>query len=505
MNVSIIKLPMTRRLKAMNRILNAEALTSHGNVAGRQALIEILEAGLRASDPYHSTRKLIHVEGNRLIVGGADFEPPGSPRSGDEVLDLDEIGRIFVFGAGKGIQRMAKALEDVLGDRLTGGHVIDKQGAECILERIEVTFGAHPVPDVACINGCQRILEMTADLTKNDLVFTMVSNGVSSLLTLPAPGISLEELQRLTYIFQIERGGPTIDLIPIRNHLDQMKGGRFSRHLQPARVFHLLAFHHDDYPKLMTDPSYRWLHTLPDMTTGADAVRALKKWDVWDDAAPSIRAHLTNENPSLRALTIDEFEAMDSRIFCVSPEHLGMAPTVRKKAAELGFTPHVLYSNFTMLPEASQVGMFVANLAKHSEFDGDPFEPPCALISHGELIVTVGDENGMGGRNQEYAISAARELAGTYHVIMGSIDSDGTDGPGHQFVDGHEDVPVLAGAIVDESTLARAEESDYDLFDALKRHDTSPALHALDDGIIASPSLSMCDLSVTLILDRQAR
>ena len=88
---------------------------------------------------------------------------------------------------------------------------------------------------------------------------------------------------------------------------------------------------------------------------------------------------------------------------------------------------------------------------------------------------------------------------------MGSIDSDGTDGPGHQFVDGHEDVPVLAGAIVDGSTLARAEESDYDLFDALKRHDTSPALHALDDGIIASPSLRMCDLSVTLILDRQAR
>ncbi len=146
--------------------------------------------------------------------------------SGEEVFDLDEIGRIFVFGAGKGIQRVAKAIEDVLGDRLTGGHVIDKQGGEKILERIEVTFGAHPVPDEACVRGCERILEMTADLTEDDLVFTMVGNGVSSLLTLPAPGISLAELQRLTYIFQIERGGPTIDLIPIRNHLDQMKGGR---------------------------------------------------------------------------------------------------------------------------------------------------------------------------------------------------------------------------------------------------------------------------------------
>ena len=496
---------MHERVFTVNRILNVESLTSHGNVAGRRALIEILEAGLLASDPYYNTRKLIRVEGKKLIVGGVDFEPPGSPRSGDEVLNLDEIGRIFVFGAGKGIQRVAKAIEDVLGDRLTGGHVIDKQGGEKILERIEVTFGAHPVPDEACVRGCERILEMTADLTEDDLVFTMVGNGVSSLLTLPAPGISLAELQRLTYIFQIERGGPTIDLIPIRNHLDQMKGGRFSRHLQPAKVFHLLAFHHDHYPKLLTDPLYRWLHTLPDMTTGDDAVRALKKWDVWDEAPPSVKAHLTSDDPAYRALTIDEFEAMDSRIFCVSPEHLGMAPMAKRKAAELGFTPHVLYSNFTMLPEARQAGMFVANLAKHSEFDGDPFEPPCALISHGELIVTVGDENGMGGRNQEYAVSAARELAGTHHVVIGSIDSDGTDGPGHQFVDGRENVPILAGAIVDGSTLARAEESGYDLFDALKRHDTSPVLHALDDGIIASPSLSMCDLSVTLVLGRQER
>ncbi|MCU0500918.1 MAG: DUF4147 domain-containing protein, partial [Anaerolineae bacterium] len=127
------------------RILNQGALTSHGNIAGRRALVEIMEAGLQAADPYNNTHRLIRRAGNRLIVGCRDFEPAGDPHSGDEVIDLDQIGRILVFGAGKGIQRIARAIEDILGDRLTGGHVIAKHGDEVICERIGVTHGAHPV------------------------------------------------------------------------------------------------------------------------------------------------------------------------------------------------------------------------------------------------------------------------------------------------------------------------------------------------------------------------
>jgi len=85
---------------------------------------------------------------------------------------------------------------------------------------------------------------------------------------------------------------------------------------------------------------------------------------------------------------------------------------------------------------------------------------------------------------------------------MGSVDSDGTDGPGHQFIDGYEDVPVLTGGIVDYSTSQRAEEMGIDLFEELKQHNVSPPLHALGDGIVATPNLSFADLSVTLILDR---
>ena len=115
-----------------------ENLASHGNILGRKAMLDILEAGLKASDPYNNVKKLIRINRDRLMIGNKEFEPAGTPISGDEVINLDEINNIYVFGAGKGIQRVAKAIEDTLGDRLTGGHVIDKKGQPVILKRIGV-------------------------------------------------------------------------------------------------------------------------------------------------------------------------------------------------------------------------------------------------------------------------------------------------------------------------------------------------------------------------------
>jgi len=367
---------------------------------------------------------------------------------------------------------------------------------------VEITFGAHPVPDEGCVEGCRRILELCADLREDDLVFTALGNGVSALLTLPVEGVSLEDVQRLVYLFQIEKGGPTIDLIPIRNHLDQMKGGKISRHLRPARCVHLLGQLSRTYRDLMYHDLNRWLHVLPDTQTYADAVRNLKKWDAWDDAPQSVKDFLLAADPAQETLRHEEYEAMNARAFCIMPEHLGMLPAARAKAEALGFRTHLLYNNYDMLAEAAQVGKVVSNLAKHSELDGEPFQPPCALFGRNELLVTVGDAKGMGGRNQEYVVAAALQLGETRQVVMGSVDSDGTDGPGHQFIDGYADVPVFTGGIVDYSTSQRAAEMGIDLFDELKRHNVSPALYALGDGIVATPNLSFADLSVTLILAR---
>jgi glycerate-2-kinase len=500
----------------MSRILNAETLTNHGHLAGRQMLLDILETGMRAADPYYAMRALLRLEGNTLHVGGSIYVAPQTPMPATEVIDLQEVRRIFVVGAGKGVTRAALALEELLGERLTGGELIDKHETPHELQRIQVTFGAHPVPDEGCAEGCRRILALAEDLGPDDLVFTLMGNGTGSLFTLPVEGLSIEDIRKVVYAFQIEKGGPTVDLIPIRNQLDQVKGGRITRALAKARVVHLIAFYRPaSYADMVGGRFYRWLHVLPDESTAADAIASLKKWELWEETDPVVRDYLARANQSHAqgqghsnsTLRVQEFEALHHPVFFLFPPELGMIPTAKKRAQELGIPARILFNNYTFKSEAAQAGRFVANLALHSEVDGEPFQPPCALISGGELIVTVGRETGMGGRNQEYIVSAALELAGTKHVVMASVDSDGTDGPGRQFVQGeaYDAIPVLTGGIVDGTTVAHAAELGINLTDALKRHDTSPALYALGDGVVARAGMSMGDLSVTLILDQQPK
>jgi glycerate 2-kinase len=486
------------------RILNMDDLSSHGNIAGRKAALAILEAGLQAADPYNNTRKLLHVEGNTLIVGHPDFEPLGGPKTGDEVFNLSKVGRIFVFGAGKGVQRVAKAIEETLGDRLTGGHVIGKHGDEVVLDRIGVTLGGHPVPDKYCAIGCQKILEMCQDLRPEDLVFTIAANGVSALLTLPVPGITIEEVQQVTYRMQIERGVPTQDLNPIRNHIDMMKSGRISRYIQPATAIHIIAVDPNDapheamqgYEQLMQ--RNRWLHNLPDCTTFAEAHAMLDKWQAWDAMPASVVAHLRRADPRDESVKADEFRQWNFRIFGVMPRHLGVLPTAAGKAAELGFTPHVM-AKF-MQAEASQAGLVIADIAKTIEADRVPFEPPCALLTGGELLVTVGEETGVGGRNQEYALSAATRIAGNRRIVMAGADTDGTDGPGGYFAADNGNIPCLAGGIVDGETVAEAQALGVDIVAELRRHNTSAALWELQSGIAATQNISLTDLGVTLVM-----
>ncbi len=486
------------------RIQNREMLLSTGHLAGRKAALEILEAGLQASDPYPNARKLIRLEEGKLIVGHRAFEPAGSPRSGDEAYDLSRIGKIYVLGAGKGIQHVAKAIEDVLGDRIAGGHVIDKKGHPLILKRIGVTMGGHPTPDEDCVKGCERILEMTKNLTDKDLVFTCVGNGVSSLLTLPAAGLTVDDLRRTTLVTQVERGMPTRELSPIRNHLDRMKGGRISRYLHPAKMIHILSIDPGEYHQLMHE-NY-WLHTLPDCSTFQDALDNLKRYDALQAVPRAVRKHLEEAEPDEETPKAEDFEKMDFRIFGLMPgfRQSGKLLPAMRKAEELGFQA-VTVADELMEIEASQAGIYLASMANTIERRGQPFTPPCALFSSGEMVVTVGQQKGMGGRNQELTLSAALKIAGSENIVIGSVDTDGTDGPGSQFSNDPADILCLAGGIVDGQTVDLAKKMGVDIIEALKRHNTTPALSNLKSGVVATPNISLIDLTVALITGRSGR
>jgi glycerate-2-kinase len=211
-----------------------------------------------------------------------------------------------------------------------------------------------------------------------------------------------------------------------------------------------------------------------------------------------VRAHLERADPALETVKAPEFQRTDYRIYGVLSRSRQVVPVAMAKARELGFATHRM--SRWLHAEAGPTGRVMACIAKTIQIEGSPFEPPCALFTSGELLVTVGGETGVGGRNQEYALSAALELAGASQIVMGGVDTDGTDGPGGDF--GVEDINCLAGGIVDGQTVAQAEAAGVDLWEAVGQHNTSQALWKLDSGIVATPNIALGDLGVTLILGR---
>lgn len=493
------------------RIKNTHSLTGHGNRSLRADVAAVLEAGMTAGDPYDNTRQLVRVEKGFLHIGGKDFEPFDAPRPGIVSLDLAATGRIFVFGAGKGIQRVAEALEDALGEHLSGGHILVKYGDTASLRKIGVTYGGHPIPDTACVEGCKTIVRTIeeAQLTAEDVVFTIIGNGASSLLTLPAEGLSLQSVMDVTRILQIEKGAPTRDLNAVRNSIDRLKGGRITRMLHPAKMFHLLTI--DCNTGMSGKPGYAgltetniWLHTLPDATSAAEALHVLRRFEAWDEIADEVKNFLQAMPRGQDTLSREEFERMDCRIYGVVPDHLGAMAAAFTTANDLGYPPYLLHKRVFDL-DAAEAGKFAGHMAKLIARENTPFAAPCALFMGGEKVVRVGRNGGIGGRNQEFCCSIAGVIAGEERIAVGSVDTDGTDGPGGAF---HPDatelgVSILAGGLVDGTSKSRAEALGHDLTTALATHDTSRPLWEMGDGVWASPSISVQDLTVILISGRE--
>lgn len=483
------------------RIKNKQMLTSHGDQEGRRIVAELLDAGLDAIDPYHRVKKLIHLEGGRIVLHTRGFEMKDDPRSGPLEFDLKDIDRVFVVGAAKGIQRAAVAFEEVLGDVLTGGHVIAKHGDGIQCSKIGVTLAGHPVPDKYCVEGCKKIEALAAGLTKRDLVFTISGSGCSSLMTYPAGNITVEEVASLTQMMQIQKGAPTCDLNHVRTHIDRFKGGRISRLFGNARLVHLTTAD----PSKRTEPVLRnnyydmfrdnFFPPIAYESSYAQAIAVLKKWDAWEETPASIREWLLAGDAETENVGRQEYERLNARFFGLIFKDSTIYPAVRKRARELGYDC-IMLSEY-MEAEAREAGRVDASIAMTAQRMGEPFKAPVVLMSSGENVVTVGNETGIGGRNQEYCLAAAQRIAGTHGIVFGAVDTDGTDGPGGLDLPG---APVcLAGAIVDGETVAEAEAADVDLWRALKTHDTSVPIWKLGCGVEAEHCVSALDLRIILI------
>ena len=374
-------------------------------------------------------------------------------------------GRTLVIGAGKASAAMAKALEDHWPGPLSGV-VVTRYGYAVPCQRIEIVEAAHPVPDAAGEIAAKRIVQSVSGLTKDDLVIALISGGGSSLLALPAPGLTLDDKQNINRAL-LKSGATISEMNCVRRHLSAVKGGRLAAACHPAHVVTLLM---SDVPgdnpmDIASGP------TVADPTTCEDALDVLRRYGI--ELPPNVRRVLeSGEGESVKPGD-PRLAHAEVRMIATPQRSLEAAANIASKA---GVAPAILGD--AIEGEARDVGKVMAGIALHVAAHGEPFGPTCVLISGGETTVTVRG-NGRGGRNVEFLLALAIALDGEPGVFAIAGDTDGVDG-----------AQEIAGAIVAPDTLARAWERGIRPRDSLANNDGHGFFAALGDSVVTGPTLT---------------
>lgn len=425
----------------------------------RRAAARILERAIEAVDPHAATLRAVRRTDGGIRIGEQTYRlPPGA--------------RVLVVGAGKADAPMARAVEEILGDRLTAGLVVVKKGYTAPLKRVGLLEAGHPLPDHAGTTAAQGILALLAgfESTPQDLVICLVSGGGSALLPLPHTGLTLGDVVQTTD--ELLRSGATItEMNTVRKHLSRIAGGQLARAAAPARLVTLIVSDIVGSPvdAIASGP------TVPDPTTYADALRVLEMRRLTGRVPPPVLDALRRgqtgglpETPKPGDPVFREAQVM------VIADNAAAAGAAMAEAERLGFHPHLLSTYIE--GEAREVGRTLAGTARQIAATGTPVPRPACVVAGGETTVTV-TGTGRGGRNQELALAGAQTLEGLSDVLLVSFATDGTDGP-----------TDAAGAVADGTTIARARDAGMDPVRYLAANNTYPCLDAIGDLIRTGPT-----------------
>ncbi|MBU6501788.1 MAG: glycerate kinase [Burkholderiales bacterium] len=400
--------------------------------------------------------------------------PPHMPSPGDL-----GTGRLIVIGAGKASAAMARAVEDCWRGPLSG-LVVTRYGYAVPCERIEIVEAAHPVPDAAGLAAAQRMLRLVQGLKPQDLVLCLISGGGSSLLPLPAPGLTLDHKQDVNR--ELLKSGATIsEMNCVRRHLSGIKGGRLAAACHPARVLTLLL---SDVPgdnpiDIASGP------TVADPTTCEDALAIIRRYGI--QVPPAVREVLESGRGESIKPSDPRLARSTVRMIATPQMALEAAAAVARDA---GYTPCILGD--ALEGEARDVGKVLAGIALQVAKRNQPTQAPCVLLSGGETTVTVRG-NGRGGRNVECLLSIGVALGGHPRIHALAGDTDG--------VDGQEEI---AGAYLAPDSLARAWALGIKPRDSLANNDGHGFFEALGDSVITGPTLTNVNDFRALLIEAPA-
>jgi len=435
----------------------------------RTLLSRLFTSGLRAVNPAKAMVR--HVSRSRSIL-----------QIGEKRYDLRAYDRIMVVGAGKASAVMARALEEIVGSRLTGGLVAVKYGHAVPTRRIEVVEAGHPVPDRSGCRATARILDLVSGLGPRDLLLVLISGGASSLLVSPSGGVTLADKQRTTQLL-LRSGASIQEMNTVRKHLSAVKGGRLAAATK-ARVACLALSDvvGDDLGSIGSGP------TAPDPTTYRSARCILQQYHLWSRVPSRVRRHVLN---GMRG-SIPETPTSGSGVFrrvqnLIIGNNTAAVEAVAKAARRAGFHPLILST--TLTGEARTAATLFGTMAREILAFGRPLRRPACLVAGGELTVTVRGK-GRGGRVQEFALAAALEIDGLDNVWLGGFGTDGTDGP-----------TGVAGAVANGSTIGRAKQRGLDPLRALARNDSYGFFRKVGGHITTGPTgTNVGDLYLLLVL-----
>ena len=388
--------------------------------------------------------------------------PDAAVQAALEKAEFSE-GRLVLVAAGKAGWQMAKAAYDQLGSRIDGGVVVTKYDhSKGPIGNLEIFEAGHPVPDANSFRGTQAAIDAVTGLSEKDTVLFLLSGGGSALFEKPL--IPEENLNLLTKQL-LACGADIVEINTVRKRFSAVKGGRFAKLCQPAKVFTIVLSDvlGDRLDMIASGPAY------PDSSTAEDAQRIVMKYNL--TMTDQMRKMLLDETPK-QLENVETHITGSVRQLCIAAE---------KICKELGYETMILTDRLCCT--ARDAGVFLSNIARFHAGSGKPM----AFLAGGETVVHL-TGHGLGGRNQELALAAADGIAGMDACVF-SVGSDGTDGP-----------TDAAGGYVDGTTYDTLRAQGIHISDVLQANDAYHALQKCDGLIITGATgTNVNDISVLLI------
>lgn len=410
----------------------------------RRQLLDVFLGGLAAVDPYRAVSDAINRTDDSLSFAGRR-------------VDLGDFDRSVVIAFGKASVPMARAAVSRLHGLRYLGVVVSNDPSP--VAGLEVHRAIHPVPAESNLVATRRVIELAQRTCAGDLVLVLVSGGGSALLTLPAGGLTLDDIADTTDLL-LKAGVNIQQLNAVRKHLSAVKGGRLAESLGSAGVVLTPVISDvvgDDLSVIASGP------TVGDPTTYADALSILTPFRA--RVPGSVLEHL-ELGASGRIAETPKVELANQTVGVVaSVRHAALG--VEQAARRLGWSASIETTCLT--GEAREVGKRIA-------LEAQQMSPGEIRIYGGETTVTVSG-SGKGGRNQELALAAALVLQGDPGVVLLSAGTDGVDGMSRD-----------AGALVDGATIAVGKAMGFDALDYLNRNDSNPYLRAVGDVLTTGPT-----------------